>query len=139
MYTPHPLDIEQFRTETLVVWIRRPDPHHANWWIGYYSTDEGEVKAWDWAIQAVFKQSNATVFHQGAWPVDHRERHPDCDDMFAYRCPGVAQAWEVWLGCSRWALHFPDASLDEIRECGDPALEQVLEAVQQIREKVKEW
>jgi hypothetical protein len=130
----HDCDIELFRTETLIVWVRRPDPHHTNWWLCYYSTDADEALNWDWAIRDMCKAPIPGRFHQGCWPVDHEVRHPGCCELFPQQCPGVAQAWEMLgLGCSQWALHFPDAPLDELRELGDPGLETLLALVPGIR------
>lgn len=129
MYQPKELEVEIERTETLVVFVRRPSAGHANWWFGFYSTDPTETLKWNIAIQQICKGLGYMHFHQGAWSVDHRDRHPGCTSTDLLDCPGVRQAWEIWIGCSDWAREFPDAPLDDILQCGDEALESVLEDV----------
>lgn len=116
-------------TGTLVVFVRRPSEGHRNWWLGFYSTDPTETLKWNIAIQDTCKKLSYTAFQQGTWKHDHQDRHPKCTDSDLSNCPGVLQVWEIWIGCSDWGLHFPDATLEDIRHCGDKALDSILEDV----------
>jgi hypothetical protein len=130
-------DVELLRTNTLLVWIRRPDVHHSNWWLGFYSTDADETRRWGIVILRLGKELGFAPFHQGCWPVDHEEWHQDCQErLFPYHCPGVAQAYEMWMGCSQEALTRPDASLNELIAAGDQALERLLTAFPEFCNRV---
>src|SRR5687767_2487594 len=102
-------DLMLLHTDTLIAWISRPTVHHRNWWLRYYSSDAVEACAWNEAIGIICKPFSP--FHQSIHDIDHRSRHPGCLDRFLSQCPGVAHGWEMWLGCSEWALEFPDEPL----------------------------
>jgi hypothetical protein len=126
-------DTMLLETETLGVWIRRPSQNHRNWWLAYCSSDRAEALAWDCAIEEVCSDLEMGPFHQGSRPcIDHQ-----CGEMTHYQCPDTVQAWELWMGCSEISLAFPDDPIEDIRACGDPALDRLFEAFEEIRDEAE--
>lgn len=126
-------DTVLLETENLSVWIRRPDFGHRNWWLAYCSSGSTETWAWERAIQNVCTKLEMSAFHQGCWP----GRGHNCGGIHHDLCEDTVQAWEFWGGCSEFALEFPDDTLEEIRACGDTALDRLLEAFPVIKEEAE--
>lgn len=128
-------DVVVAETTTLRLWIRRPTESHMHWWLCYYSTDAREARVWDGAICSVARERGLAPFHQGCWPDYRATCHSQCEAPDHYQCPGMTQAWEMWVKCSDWALHFPNDPIADIRACGDEALAKLEAAIPHIAEK----
>ena len=128
-----PTDDILLRTDDLAVWIMRPNPHHTNWFICYYAANKALAVAWDIAIKDVFNKHGVHPFHQICW----QSYKPTCQHetltMDHYTCPFATQGWELWTGCSDYALAFPADPLEDIHACGDPALEQLLAVFPEVK------
>ena len=122
-----------FQTRTLVVWIRRPTPDHANWTLFYRSKSAAESSRWDRAIARICASENLNPFHQFAWPGPHATclSFDSCPEH-GTACPNWDHGWEMLVGCSDLAMEFQDASLDELVDCGDSQLQRLLQALPHI-------
>jgi hypothetical protein len=123
-------DVELLSTDTLLVWIRRPDRNHTNWWLCFFSTSVAETQAWNQAILRLTQELAMSPFHQGVWP--SRRHGFGCHAVYHEGCAETTHAWELWMGCSDFALAFPDDPIADIRACGDEALERLYAAVPAI-------